>query len=142
MEKPKVTFFIFSVQLSWVGLTLQTSKVRLRRLYYALPWGVYGRFIVEVSNLLLRAKRRNQKSFFVAYSYMHSVYCTVYVSYKRCNGKTSTEVLRRSPQWAFNTHTHRVRERQVNQQTLVEQLRSSNYNKFEFNWFRCIGAVL
>ena len=26
--------------------------------------------------------------------------------------KTSTEVLRRSPQWAFNTHTERKRERE------------------------------
>ena len=60
--------------------------------------------------------------------------------------ETSTEVLRRSPQWALNTHTHTnthteaERKREVNQQSLVKQWRSSNYNKFEFNYL--LRAVL
>ena len=35
---------------------------------YALLWGMYGRFVAEVSNLPLRAKMRIQKSLFVAYA--------------------------------------------------------------------------
>ena len=60
--------FGFSILLSWADLTLQRSKVGLKRHIYALPWGMYGRFVVEVSNLPLRAKRRNQKSLFVAHA--------------------------------------------------------------------------